>query len=122
MRSRVKRLHPPSDRPPSALDPVLLRRLAVGGLAASLLLTGVLLYQLAAIEFGERRGLAIQVDELYFASCAARATATGLTMAGCHDSKAPLIHLLYQAVQAGHRPYDIVAVKIAAFATVALIV
>jgi hypothetical protein len=103
------------------VDPVTLRRLAWIGLACAVAITVLSLLNLAVREFGPLRSQAIQVDELYFAACAARGTVTGLTIAGCHDSKAPVIHMLYQAVQAGHPPYDIVAVKIAAFVTVAAI-
>src|SRR2546423_2787417 len=110
------------DRVLRHLQPVTLRRLAWAGLAASLVLTLLSQLNLALLEFGPYRERAIQVDELYFAACAARGTATGTTMAGCHDNKAPLIHLLYQAVQGNDGPYDIVAVKVAAFVTVTLIV
>ena len=69
-----------------------------------------------AVELGTLRAQALQVDETYFASCAARGTAAGEFLpAGCHDNKAPLIFLAHQAVQAITGPYDIAGIKRAAF-------
>ncbi|MBC7992380.1 MAG: hypothetical protein H7Z15_03950, partial [Rhizobacter sp.] len=73
----------------------------------------------AMIELGVLRAQALQVDETYFAACAARGTAIGeYPPAGCHDNKAPLIFLAHQAVQWLATPYDIAAIKQAAFALV----
>ena len=122
MRSGEDEVHHSFDRVLQHLKPRTLQRIAWIGVVGTLVLTLASHLHLALLEFGPLRDRAIQVDELYFAACAARGTATGMTMAGCHDSKAPLIHMLYQAVQMGDAPYDIVAVKSAAFATVAIIV
>jgi len=91
-------------------------------LAATLVMGLISMAHLAFLEFGPWRHRAIQVDELYFAACAARGTAVGESLvAGCHDSKAPMIYILYQWVQGSGAPYDLVAVKVAALSTVAII-
>lgn len=88
-----------------------------------LVLTALSLLNVGLIEFGPRHDRAIQVDELYFAACAARGTAAGeILVAGCHDNKTPLIFALHQLVQRSTPPYyDVHAVKVAAFVTVALV-
>ena len=88
-------------------------RLALLALLASLL--GVLL--LAKVEFGGRGDLPMQLDELYFATCAARGMAAGeVPVSGCHDNKGPLIFLLYQAVMDPAHPYRLATIKWAGFA------
>lgn len=80
------------------------------------------LANLAWLEFGRWRGQAIQVDELYFAACAARGLAEGqFPVAGCNDNKGPVIFLVHQLAQWGGAPYDLAAIKVAAYATVVLL-
>jgi hypothetical protein len=74
------------------------------------------------MELGPWRHEVIEYDEMYFASCAARGMAVGqLPVAGCYDNKGPMISFVYQLVQIASSRYDIVAIKGAAFAVVALV-
>lgn len=92
------------------------------GVLAMLALALSVIAYLAVQEFGPRSGQAIQVDELYFASCAARGLATDqVPVAGCHDNKGPVIFLVHQLVQLASAPYDLRAIKIAAFAVVLMV-
>ena len=76
----------------------------------------------ALLEFGRWRDHAIQVDELYFSACAARGLAVGqFPIAGCHDNKGPMILLIHQLVQMASSTYDLVAIKVAAYAVVVLV-
>lgn len=93
-------------------------RLALLVLLATLL--GVAL--LAKLEFGGRGDLPMQLDELYFATCAARGLASGeVPVAGCHDNKGPLIFLLYQSVMDPANPYRLATLKLAGFGLGALV-
>jgi hypothetical protein len=77
---------------------------------------------LAKLEFGRWSQDSIQVDEFYFASCAARGLAMQqLPVAGCHDNKGPMIYLAHQLVQVASSPYDVRAIKLAAYLNVALL-
>ncbi len=77
------------------------------------------LLNLVFLEFGPWRQNAIQVDELYFASCAVRGIVAGeIPIAGCHDSKAPLIFVVHQLVQLAASPYSLIAIKAAAYGVV----
>ena len=99
-----------------------LQALGWAGLACTLGVALLSLLHIAAIEFGPLAHLALNVDETYFAACAARGTATGeIPISGCHDSKAPPIYLLYQIIQPGGSPYDTFTLKAAALTTVAII-
>lgn len=92
------------------------------GLACTLGVALLSLLHIATIEFGPLAHLPLNVDETYFAACAARGKATGeVPMSGCHDSKAPPIYLLYQIIQPGGSPYDTFTLKAAALTTVAII-
>lgn len=74
------------------------------------------------LEFGALSHRVLHVDEAYFAACAARGLATGqLPIAGCHDNKAPLIYLVYEALFLVVAPYSIFAIKVAGFFLVGLI-
>ncbi|PZP29696.1 MAG: hypothetical protein DI603_16680 [Roseateles depolymerans] len=71
---------------------------------------------LAKLEFGGRGDLPMQLDELYFATCAARGLVSGeVPVAGCHDNKGPLIFLLYQSVMDPAHPYRLATIKLAGF-------
>jgi 4-amino-4-deoxy-L-arabinose transferase-like glycosyltransferase len=97
----------------------LLWAAAVGMFALAVLSTGYLVY----MELGPWRQELIDVDEMYFASCAARGLAVGhFPVAGCYDNKGPMTHLVYQLVQLASSRYDILAIKGAAFVMVALVV
>jgi hypothetical protein len=77
---------------------------------------------LVKLEFGGRGDLPMQLDELYFATCAARGLASGeVPVAGCHDNKGPLIFLLYQAVMDPAHPYRLATIKLAGFSLGALV-
>jgi hypothetical protein len=94
------------------------RWLVLGGIFASAALA---MLHLIKIEFGPLRDHVLQIDELYFASCAARSIAMGeFPISGCHDSKGPVVFLLYQIVQGG-ATYNLFSIKVAAFSTVVLI-
>lgn len=72
---------------------------------------------LAKVEFGGRGDLPMQLDELYFATCAARGLASGeVPVSGCHDNKGPLIFLVYQAIMDPAHPYRLATIKLAGFA------
>lgn len=78
---------------------------------------------LLRFEFGPVATEPIAIDELYFMSCAARGLAVGeVPVAGCHDTKAPLVFLAHQLVQPSAAAYDIARVKLAAFAVCGLLV
>lgn len=52
-------------------------------------------------------------DEIFFAVCAARGSSVGdFPPPGCHDNKAPLIYLIYQAVQAASGTYSLTGIKL----------
>ena len=77
---------------------------------------------LARLELGAWSSEAIQVDELFFAACAARGNATGeLPVPGCHDNKAPIIFLVHQLVQLAAGAYELGAMKVVAYAVVAVV-
>lgn len=69
------------------------------------------------------------VDEIFFAVCAARGLTGGdIPVSGCHDNKAPLIYLLYQAIELLSGRFSLIGIKIAgtlfslsAIASVALV-
>jgi len=91
-------------------------------LGAALLTSLAVFVWIASIELGSYEDRVLHVDEWYFASCAARGSATGeFPIASCHDNKAPLIYWLYQIVHLGKPHYDLPAIKGAAFVTVGLI-
>ena len=77
---------------------------------------------LAKLEFGVRSHEPIQVDELYFATCAARGLSENqFPVAGCHDNKGPMIYWVHQLVQLASSTYNLVAIKLAAYLNVALL-
>ena len=69
------------------------------------------------------------VDEIFFAVCAARGLAVGdVPVSGCHDNKAPLIYLFYQAIELLSGRFSFIGIKAAgglcalgAIASVALV-
>jgi len=76
---------------------------------------------LSTIAFGVLDKQATQIDEYYFAACAARGLDSGaIPIAACHDNKPPLIYLIYESLFAGAGIYNFVAVRIAAFGAVLL--
>ena len=90
--------------------------------AAMLLVAALASATLLQFEFGAARLQPIAIDEWYFLSCAARGLAVGqVPIAGCHDTKSPLIFLVHQWVQPSAWAYDIVRVKVAAFGESALL-
>ncbi|MCV2371344.1 hypothetical protein [Roseateles oligotrophus] len=92
------------------------------GVIAMLCLALLSVAMLARLEFGRWSQDAIQVDELFFASCAARGLAEHqLPVAGCHDNKGPMIYLVHQLVQLASSTYDLSAIKLAAYLNVALL-
>jgi len=96
-------------------------RLVWAAVIGALVLAVLSLLNLVLLEFGPWRQNAIQVDELYFASCAVRGIVAGeIPIAGCHDSKAPLIFVVHQLVQLGASPYSLFAIKVTAFGVVAV--
>jgi hypothetical protein len=100
----------------------VMRAVGWAGLVCTLGVSILSFLNLRALEFGPLAHQAISVDETYFAACAARGTATGeIPISGCHDNKAPLIFLLYQLIQPTESPYDLFAIKTAAFTTVVMI-
>lgn len=77
---------------------------------------------LVRLEFGPWATEAIQVDELFFSTCAARGIAIGqIPVPGCHDNKAPVIYWAHQLVHLAAGIYNIGAMKVAAYAIVAVI-
>ena len=81
-----------------------------------------LLY-VASLHFGPWRQDPIQADEFYFTACAARGVATGqIPIAGCHDNKAPMILAVHEMVQLASSAYDLVAMKVAAYFTILLVI
>lgn len=97
-------------------------RLVWAAVISMIVLAVLSLLNLALLEFGPWRHNAIQVDELYFASCAVRGLVAGeVPIAGCHDSKAPLIFAVHQLVQLGPSPYSLLAIKAAAFGVVVVV-
>ena len=84
--------------------------------AIGLLLVGIFNVAYSArIQLVEYSDVPLQVDERYFASCAARGHVSGPLVSGaCHDNKGPLIFLLHYALQSPEKPYDFFRVKIAA--------
>ncbi len=86
-------------------------------LGFSLLTFGYLVY----FELGPFSAVELQIDELYFYSCAARQAVTGLLFnPGCHDNKPPLIYLIHHLVQPHPYLYSVWAGKLAAFGVMAL--
>jgi hypothetical protein len=84
-----------------------------------LALAVLVIANLAAMEFGPLRGRAIQVDEVFFAVCAARDNAVGdFPSFGCHDQKTPLIYATHQVVQWASGTYSLPGIKVAAFALI----
>lgn len=77
---------------------------------------------LARLHFSFWKHEAIQIDELHFASCAARGLTAGqFPVAGCHDNKGPLIYAVHQLVQYASAPYQLQAVKTVAFGLVLMV-
>lgn len=71
---------------------------------------------LFALELRQRGDMPLQIDELFFATCAARGLAVGeIPISGCHDNKGPLVYVVYQALQAVGGLYPLALYKIAAF-------
>lgn len=98
------------------------RVLAGVALLLALLLALLALAYTAKIEFGPLRGKPLQVDELFFSACAARAAAIHQTPnVGCHDNKGPVIYSLHQWVLRHAQPYDIDLIKRWAFGAVLLL-
>lgn len=91
-------------------------------LAVVVLLIAALAYAyLFQLELRSRADMPLQVDELFFATCAARGLATGdVPISGCHDNKGPFIYVVYQALQALGGFYSLASFKLAAFALGAL--
>lgn len=84
----------------------------------SLLTFGYIVY----FELGPFRAVELQIDELYFYSCAARQAVTGVLInPGCHDNKPPLIYLIHHWVQPHPYVYSVWAGKVAAFSVMALL-
>src|SRR5262245_6062529 len=99
-----------------------MRALGWAGLVCTLGLAILSILYIASIEFGPLAHLSLADDDVYFAVCAARGMAAGeIPITGCHDSKAPIVFLLYELIQPGGSPYDTFTIKAAAFAAVALI-
>ncbi|MEY3273752.1 MAG: hypothetical protein RLZZ341_2658 [Pseudomonadota bacterium] len=77
----------------------------------------------ARFEFSAAAARPIAIDEWYFRSCAARGLAAGqIPVAGCHDTKSPLIFLAHRLTQTNPWSYDITRVKLAAFVLSGLVV
>jgi len=90
--------------------------------ATMLLLSALSVVHLALLEFGRFRTQAIAIDEMFFSACAARGVATGqIPVAGCHDNKGPVIFFVHQLVQLASSRYDLLAIKVVAFALVGLV-
>jgi hypothetical protein len=90
--------------------------------AALLALAVAAVLYIARLHFGAWQHEAIQIDELHFATCAARGWAVDqFPVAGCHDNKAPLIYILHQLVQWGSTGIALLRIKVAAFSVVLLI-
>lgn len=90
------------------------------GVLAMLLVALATFANLAGAEFGRLSHQPLHIDEMSFASCAARAWADGTWLAaGCHDNKGPVIFMVHRIVQAAAgKAYDFVAIKRAAFLVV----
>jgi hypothetical protein len=82
-------------------------------LALPFVLVGVLLYlHLCYAELVVRHDRPIQIDELFFATCAARSSELGQWLsAGCHDNKGPVIYVLYSALHRLGGVYQYAAYK-----------
>lgn len=79
--------------------------------------------KLVQFELGPNSARFLQIDEVYFSSCAAHAVAAEQILpAGCHDQKAPLVMAVHQLVQQLSAAYDTRALKVAAFSVVVLVV
>ncbi|MFZ4288418.1 hypothetical protein [Variovorax sp. HJSM1_2] len=101
----------------------IVRRLPLFTLLAVLSLSFLTFGYLAYLEFGPFAAVELQVDELYFYSCAARHSITGLWLnPGCHDNKPPLIYLIHQFVQPHSYLYNVWVGKLAAFGVMLLMV
>lgn len=91
----------------------------LAALAISLLTFGYIAY----FEFGPFAAVELQIDELYFYTCAARQAVSGVLFnPGCHDNKPPLIYLIHHLVQPHPYLYNVWAGKVAAFSVMALMV
>lgn len=78
--------------------------------------------QLCYLELTARAAIPLQVDETFFATCAARGLVTGeIPISGCHDSKAPMIFWLYQLILGAADPYNFFRLKIASILTGCLV-
>jgi len=77
------------------------------GLTALSLAVALLAFALMVkAELGPRGDLPLQIDEWYFATCAARGNAAGeAPLTGCHDNKGPLIFPIYQLLSDPQQPY-----------------
>ena len=81
-------------------------------LAAALLLMLVGLFYILNLETSARADKPLQVDELYFLTCAARAVvAESGVVTGCHDNKGPLIYMAYVAGIDPAKPFDLIWIK-----------
>ncbi len=61
-------------------------------------------------------------DEIFFAVCAARGSAVGdVPPPGCQDNKAPLIYLVFQAVEAVSGTYSLTGIKLVGQALVIIV-
>lgn len=99
------------------------RRLPIFTLLAVLILSFLNFVYLAYLEFGPFSAVELQVDELYFYSCVARQSVTGVLLnPGCHDNKPPLIYLIHQLVQPHPYLYNVWVGKLAAFGVTLLMV
>ncbi len=85
-------------------------------LAWCLALLSLLLYgYLGYVELAVRHDRPVQIDELFFATCAARATQLGqLFSSGCHDNKGPVIYVVYGALHWLAGIYNYTAYKVCA--------
>lgn len=67
------------------------------------------------VELTGRGDLPMNIDEIFYSVCSSRGIAVDqIPIAGCHDNKAPLIYVVYQALQKFADPYSLIAIKILA--------
>ena len=99
-------------RPWYARSGITLTTLARVQLAAALLLMLAGLFYILNLETSARAVKPLQVDELYFLTCAARAVvAESGVVTGCHDNKGPLIYMAYAAGINPDKPFDLIWIK-----------
>lgn len=96
----------------------MLRWVRSVGLSAMTLAMALLAFALMVkAELGPRADLPLQIDEWYFATCAARGNAAAETpLTGCHDNKGPLIFPVYQLLSDPAQPYAEWRFKLGGFA------